>query len=183
MSADLKLAILGAGSHAFGPAVLYDALCYHKLRNIELALVDTDEEAVFLMADVARQMAKKSGVKAKITAHVDREAALDGAAFVINNAARELHDRAAVDRAIIAEHAPGHLITDFGGVAGISYSLRQIALVRLICADMRRLCPTAPLINLADPLPRVCQAAHEEEITTVGLCSHSLVAYKHAWEI
>src|SRR5438132_143538 len=93
MSADLKLAILGAGSHTFGPAVLYDALCYHKLRNIELALV------------------------------------------------------------------------------------------RLIGADMPPPCPTAPLINLADPLPRVCQAAHEEEITTVGLCSHSLIAYKHAWEL
>src|SRR3954470_22261928 len=85
MSSDdrLKIAVLGAGCFALGPSVLHDALLAHKLPDVEIALVDADEEAVFAMADLGRRMAAKAKLDAKISAHADREAALAGASYVI----------------------------------------------------------------------------------------------------
>src|SRR4051794_40626594 len=84
MSSDrLKIAVLGAGCFALGPSVLHDALLAHKLPDLEIALVDADEEAVFAMADLGRRMAAKTKLDPKITAHIDREAALAGACYVL----------------------------------------------------------------------------------------------------
>src|SRR5690606_3578869 len=78
---------------------------------------------------------------------------------------------------------PGHMITEFGGVAGISYSLRQIALILDITADMKRRCPDAWLLNVANPLPRDCQAAHADGIQTVGFCSVALSAHSDLMQL
>src|SRR4051794_36668183 len=84
MSSDrLKIAVLGAGCFALGPSVLHDALLAHKLPDVEIALVDADEEAVFAMAELGRRMAAKAKLDAKITAHSDPEAALAGASYVL----------------------------------------------------------------------------------------------------
>src|SRR5947207_11475450 len=101
MAADVKIAVLGAGSYVFGPGVLHSALLEHRLRGIELALMDPDEEAVFAMADVARRMAQRGGVDTLITAHTDRAPALEGARFVICCASRETSKRFATDCNII----------------------------------------------------------------------------------
>lgn len=183
-AASIKIAVLGAGSFSFGPGVLQDALLIHKLDGIELALVDPNEGAIFAMADLGRRMAQKTGVDAKITAHTHRAPALDGASFVLCAAVRERHERHAADCRIIDTLAPGHLVADFGGVAGISYSLRQIRLIQEICEDIKHLAASgAMLLNVSNPLPRVCQAAEHEGVPTVGFCSAALLAYGFIWKI
>jgi len=181
--AHVRIAVLGAGSYVFGPSVLKDAILSQKLDGIELALMDVDGALVELLAAVGRRMAGELGVNAAVSAWTDRAGALDGADFVICSAAREIWRRFSIDCEIIARDYPQHLITEFGGVAGISYSLRQIALIQEIAADMRRLCPRATLLNVANPLPRVCQAAHEASIDTVGFCSVALSGYGRAWKL
>jgi alpha-galactosidase len=181
--AHVKVAVIGAGSFVFGPSVLHDATLEHRLDGIELALVDVDGEVVELMAGVGRRMARDAGVKAAVTAHTDRAAALDGADFVICSAARQVIRRFQADCEIVDRLAPGHLVTEFGGVAGISYSLRQIALILEITADMRKRCPKAWLLDAANPLPRVTQAAHEDGVRTAGFCSASIGAYGMLWSI
>jgi alpha-galactosidase len=184
MSAPLKIAVLGAGSLSVGPGVLQDALLIHKLYGIELALMDPNEGAVFAMADVGRRMAQKTGVEAKVTAHTHRAPAIEGAAFILCAADQERHARLAIDRKIIETLAPGHLITEFGGIAGIAYSLRQIQLIKAICDDIKYLAaPGAMLLCTSNPLPRVCQAAHDEGVPAVGFSSASLSAYPFIWRI
>ena len=180
---DVKVAVVGAGSFVFGPSVLKDALPENRLDGLELALLDVDSETVRLMAGVGRRMAREAGVKARITAHTQRAKAFDGADFVICSAARQIFKRFQTDCEIVGRLAPGHLVTEFGGVAGISYSLRQIALLREIASDMRKLCPKAWLFNVSNPLPRVAQAAHEAGIRTVGFCSVSIGCYGMLWRI
>ena len=53
----LKIAVLGAGSLALTPGVFHDALLEHRLDGLDLALVDTDEDALYPMADLGRRMA------------------------------------------------------------------------------------------------------------------------------
>jgi alpha-galactosidase len=194
MSSDdrLKIAVLGAGCFALGPSVLHDALLAHKLPDVELALVDDDEEAVFVMADLGRRMAAKAKLEsAKITAHTDREAALAGASYVVTGPtiARPAPTPETTDDTTAAtpkDSSVGVAPAQYplNGVLGIAHSVRQIALILEICDDIKRLArPGAMLLNMLDPLPRVCQAASEADVPTVGFCAASLVAYRHLWDI
>lgn len=173
----MKICLLGAGSFVFAPSVLFDAIVTYRLADCELALVDPNVELAELMAGLGRAMALKAGVAVRITAHAERAAALAGSDYVICCAAVQMQRRFDEDVAIIRQHYPAHVVTEFGGVQGISYSLRQIALIEQIAADMRRLCPAAWLLCASNPLPRVCQAAHELGIHTLGLCCNSMGGY------
>jgi alpha-galactosidase/6-phospho-beta-glucosidase family protein len=178
-----KIVLIGAGSFVFGPSILAQTFLEHTFNDVELALVDVDSEVVELMAGVGHRMAQTTGARATISAHTDVRDALPGADFVICSVAVQMRARFAQDVACIAEHYPGHLITEFGGVAGISYSLRQMAMIEKLCENIRDLCPTAKLLNVANPLPRVCQRAHELGVETYGFCSASLEAYRLLWKL
>ena len=170
----VKVAVIGAGSYVFGLSVLKQAFLDHAMSGLELALMDVDREALDAMAAVGGRMLREARLDSRITAHVDWPPALAGADFVLCAAARQLRRRFEMDCEIVDRHCPGHLVTEFGGVAGISYSLRQIALIEQLAADMKRLCPDAWLLNSANPLPRVCQAAHEAGVRTAGFCNVSM---------
>jgi alpha-galactosidase len=179
----LKIAVLGAGSFVFGPSILIQLIFENTLGDIELALMDVDSEMVHLIAGIGRQMAHEAHKPVRITTHTQRVAALEGADYVICSAAVQARQRYLMDSDIIQQHMPDHIVTEFGGVAGISYSLRQIALITQITQDMKRCCPDAWLLNVSNPLPRVCQAAHASGIKTVGFCSVALNAYNFLWQI
>ena len=179
----VKIAVLGAGSFVFGPSILSQMIFENDLGEIELALMDIDPEIVKLIASIGRQMAREARRPVRISTHTERVPALDGADYVICSAAMQARQRYQMDSDIIQQHIPGHLVTEFGGVAGISYSLRQIALITAVSEDMKRCCPDAWLLNVANPLPRVCQAAHASGIKTVGFCSVSLNAHNFLWQI
>ncbi|MBZ0303709.1 MAG: hypothetical protein K8J31_28475 [Anaerolineae bacterium] len=181
--ASLKIAVLGAGSFVFGPSLLSQANLENDLGETEIALMDTDAEALNLIAGVGRRMVREARKPIRISTHTERDTALEGADYVISAAAVQGRERYEMDYDIIQRYIPGHLVTEFGGVAGISYSLRQIALVMSITDDMKYYCPDAWLLNIANPLPRVCQAAEENGIRTVGFCSVALTAYNKLWQL
>ncbi len=174
---NVKIAIIGAGSYVFGPGVLAGVCRDHRLAGVHVALMDVDADAAELMAGLGRRLAKDAGIDTELSVHTDREPALDGADYVINAAAPQLHRRFAEDVAIVDRLMPGHVVTEFGGVAGLSYSLRQVAFIREVCQDIRRLCPGARLLNAANPLPRVCAAAEALGVRTAGFCNVSIAAY------
>jgi len=169
----MKLTLIGVGSFVFGPSAIYDAIIQHELPDLHLALVDSNPEMVELMAGVARRMARDAGRQVCITTHTKWTDALDGSDFVLSAVAVQLRTRSKIDAEIIQRVYPEHLITEFCGVSGISSTLRQIAMVSQLATDMRRQCPKAWLLSSSNPLPRVCQAAHEAGIRTAGFCSAS----------
>jgi alpha-galactosidase len=173
----MKICLIGAGSFVFGPSVLYDAIIEHQIDGLHLALVDPRLEMAEIMVGLGQQMAISAGINVTITAHSEWRDALDGTDFVICCAAVELQRRFAMDVDLIHQHYPEHLITEFGGVQGISYSLRQIAMIRNLAKDMKAICPDAWLLTSANPLPRVCQAAHELGVRTAGFCNNSMGGY------
>lgn len=178
-----KIVVLGAGSFVFGPSVLAQTILEHRLAGWELALVDLDAESLAGMAGVARRMARDAGIDIVVTTHGTAATTLDGAEFVISAIARQMQRRHAMDVAIVERHLPGHLVTEFGGVVGIASSLRQIALIGEVAGEMKHRCPNAWLLNVSNPLPRVCQAAHEAGIRTAGFCSVSALAYNIVWQV
>lgn len=181
--AEVKAAVLDAGNCAVVPGLLRDVIVEQRLDGLELALMDPSADRLDAMAGVGRRMARQSGARIRISTHAGRESALEGADLVFCAGEADDRGRFEQDRRLIGQHDPGHRVSELGGVAGMSCSLRQIARVQGIAADMRRLCPNAWLFMLAQPLSRVCQAAHEEGIRTVGFCSQSLEAFSLAWQL
>lgn len=175
-----KVAVVGAGSFVFGPSVLHQTIFEQRLDDIEIALVDVDAGMLDLMKGVGERMKTDAGSRAHISATTQREEALRDADFVICCAAPQMRSRHETDRAILAQFYPETPVTEFGGLAGLSYSLRQMAFVRPLARDMARLCPGAWLLDASNPLPRVCQAAHEAgegQIKVAGFCYYALAAY------
>ncbi len=173
----MKIAFIGAGSYVFGPSILTQLYLEQSLTDVHLALVDPDVETIELLAIAGKRLAGEQGLATTITTHTERSEALEGADFVLCSASPQMQRRFAMDADIIDTYIPGHLKTEFGGIAGISYSLRQIALIEAITDDMLRLCPDAWLLDVANPLPRVAQAAQKNGIKTAGFCVVSLTAY------
>lgn len=174
----MKIALIGVGSFVFGPSAIYDAIVEHDLPDLHLALVDKNQEMSDLMAGVARRLAREAGRSVIVSTHTDWTEALPACQFVVFSAAVQLQKRMDTDIAIIRKHDPTHVITEFGGVAGTSYTLRQIALITQLAADMQRLCPEAWLLNSSNPLPRVCEAARLAGARTAGFCSNSMGGYR-----
>jgi alpha-galactosidase len=175
--ARLKVAVLGAGSFVFGPSVLHQAIDECRMDRLELALVDVATDVLEPLAAVGRRMAERAGVDVILTTHSAPDTALDGADFVVSAVAVDMRRRFSTDPSIVLRHDPNALISEFGGVTGLCYSLRQIAFFERLAFLMQRLCPTAPLLTVSNPLPRVCQAAQAMGLTTWGFCSVSLCAY------
>lgn len=173
----LRVVLIGAGSYVFGPAMLEQALLKHRLTNLDLRLVDVDEELLELMVAAGQRVAEDAHITATISATTNRREALANADFVICAVSFQTLERFARDREIIARYAPTHLVTDFGGVAGISYTLRQAVLLQQIAEDMKTVCPKAWLLSVSNPLPRLCQLTQAMGVNTVGLCSVSLNGY------
>ena len=178
----MKIVLLGAGSFVFGPSVIHDVIAGEKLTDVELALVDINPAALDCMAALARRLATATGQRVAITTHAKIAPALPGADFVLCAVAVQLRQRFERDCAIIRAQAPGHLISEFGGIQGISYSLRQVAMIEQVAGLMRLTCPNAWLLDSANPLPRVCQAAHECGIQTAGFCNQSESGYGLIWQ-
>jgi alpha-galactosidase/6-phospho-beta-glucosidase family protein len=180
---NVKVAVIGAASYVFGAGVLEQALVDGRMEGLDLALMDIDEEGVELMAALGSRLADEFGLQTNVSAHTDRAVALDGADFVLCAAAVQMQKRHAMDCEIIDRHTPDHHVTEFGGISGISYSLRQIAFLTDLARAMKRHCPQAWLFSSCNPLPRVCQAAHETGIRTAGFCLASISAYESLWRI
>lgn len=173
----MKIALIGVGSFVFGPSAIYDAIVANDFPNLELALVDHNEDVADLMAGVARRLASDASREVMVSVHRDWREALSGSDFVCMSAAVDVVGRFERDSEAIAEFYSSHVITEFGGVAGISYSVRQIDLVTKLAIDMKELCPEALLLISCNPLARVSEAAQTIGIRTVGFCSNSMKGY------
>ncbi len=180
---DVKIALIGAGSYVFGPSVISAVLLEQKLAGAHLALMDVDEEILEPLTGAARRIADQAGIDVKITGHLDRSDAIRAADFVLSAAAPEMASRLETDQQIIARHLPDHIVTEFGGIVGISYSLRQIAFYQALADDMLAKCPGAWLLDAANPMPRICQATALRGVATAGFCSAAEEAYTMLWHL
>jgi alpha-galactosidase len=179
----VKLSVIGAGSFVFGPSVLAQAFCENRQDGLEISLHDLDHESIQLMARIGERMARQHGVDSIVTHTTDRKKSLEGASFVIHSAAPQLISRYLRDCDIVERLAPGEYLGEFGGINGISYTARQVALVESIVADMKEVCPDAWLFCVANPMPRVVQAAQQLGIRSVGFCSASSEGFDFLWRI
>jgi alpha-galactosidase len=103
----------------------------------------------------------------------DRRVALDGADYVIITFQVGGLDAFAHDIQIPRKYGVDQTVGDTLGPGGVFRFLRSVHAYADIASDMHELCPSALLINYANPMAMACWYLSELGITTVGLC-HSV---------
>ncbi len=172
----LKIAFLGAGSLGFGPRLVSDILSFPELVDSTIHLVDPAEERLRFIESHVRRMVSEADLPTQIAASTGREAAFDGADYVIASIRTgQNFEPETLD--VLIPHEVGGLrqtVSDTVGVGGIMKGLRTIPPMLDIARDMERFCPKAILLNYTNPMAMIMWAIHEAtDIAAVGLC-HSV---------
>ena len=169
----MKIVIIGAGSECFGRGQIADLLQAPELqgRQVELALVDVDGEALGIMTDVARRIKAHVGADITITSTTERTQALPGANYVITAVARQRYPLWEQDFRVPLSYGFRHCLGENGGPGALFHALRSFELIMPICADIERLCPEALLLNFTNPEARVLNAIlNLTRVKAVGIC-------------
>ena len=116
-----------------------------------------------------------SGAAARVTADVDRRAALEGADFVINEIQVGGYAATRLDFDIPAKYGLRQTIADTIGIGGIFRGLRTIPVLQGIGNDLADVAPSSTLLNYSNPMAMLPWAVYASTpfSRVVGLC-HSV---------
>ncbi len=168
----LKIAVFGGGS-SYTPELIDGFIKRkHEIIATEIWLVDIEAGAkkLEIVSALAKRMLEEAGLETKIFTTLDREKALCGADYVLTQLrvggleARKKDEEIPLKYGIIGQETTGP--------GGFAKALRTIPVILEICADMKRLCPNAYLINFTNPAGMVTEAVLKyTEIKVIGLCN------------
>jgi alpha-galactosidase len=170
-----RIAFVGAGSVEFTRDLLGDILSFPELADATIALHDIDDERLAAGEAMAHATNRALRAGARIEAHTDRRAALDGCDHVVNMIQVGGHAATLIDFDVPKRHGLRQTIGDTLGIGGIFRALRTIPVMQGIAADMAELCPQAWLLNYTNPMAMLVWATYASfpAIRVVGLC-HSV---------
>jgi alpha-galactosidase len=171
----IKLGVVGAGSAVFSVGVVKDMCLTPSLAGSTVHFMDVDAERLAAIHRFAVRYAKELGANLRFEQSTSREAALDGADFVLNTAM--LGGRSAQD----GERELGVRHGYYRGMyhaTKIGENFRQLAFMLDLARDMERLCPRAWLIQSSNPVYEGATLVNREtSIRMIGLC-HGYGGYK-----
>ncbi len=170
-----KITFIGAGSTVFAKNLMGDILGFPELANSEISLFDIDPERLRTSEIVAHRLSEALGVTPKISATLDRRAALDGADYAISMIQVGGYKPATVvDFEVPKKYGLRQTIADTLGIGGIMRGLRTIPVLVEMCHDMEQVCPDVTFLQYVNPMAMNCWAiSRASTIKTVGLC-HSV---------
>ena len=176
MTANPKIAFIGAGSTVFTKNIVGDILARPALTGATLALMDRNPQRLAESEIVVRKLASTLGAKAKVETHLDQRTALDKADFVVVAFQIGGYEPCTVtDFEVPKRFGLRQTIADTIGVGGIMRGLRTVPHLWKICDDMLDVCPGAIMLQYVNPMAINTWAisAKYPQIRQVGLC-HSV---------
>ncbi|GAA2281128.1 alpha-glucosidase/alpha-galactosidase [Nonomuraea roseoviolacea subsp. roseoviolacea] len=170
-----RIVFIGAGSVEFTKNVLSDILTFPELGESTLVLHDIDADRLATAEAMATWMVGELRLGAKVEAHLDRRAAVDGADYVINEIAVGGHAATVRDFEIPRRYGLRQTIGDTLGIGGIFRALRTIPVMVGLGEDLAELAPHALLLSYTNPMSMIPRAVYEGSSfdRVVGLC-HSV---------
>jgi alpha-galactosidase len=173
-----RIAFIGAGSVVFTRNLLSDTLWFPELQDVEIALHDIDADRLATAEAIANLTAAERGASPRISAHLDRRAALEDADFVLNMVQIGGHEATLRDFEIPARYGLRQTIADTLGIGGVFRTLRTADHMLALGNEMTELCPpSAWLLNYTNPMAMLCWLVYGGTPlqNVVGLC-HSVQA-------
>jgi alpha-galactosidase len=171
-----RIAFVGAGSVVFTKNLLGDLLAFEELHDAEISLHDIDAGRLETAEQMARYVAGVRGAgSVRISGHLDRREAIDGADFVLNMVQIGGHPSTLVDFELPARFGLRQTIADTLGIGGIFRTLRTADHMLALGHEMADLCGDAWLLNYTNPMAMLCWLVYAGTPTqnVVGLC-HSV---------
>lgn len=169
-----KVTFIGAGSFGFTRGLVRDLLTFPELADSTISLMDVDPERLQFAHDAVQKIVTQGGYPAKVEAHLDRKAALEGADAVLCTILASPLEVWRNDIEIPKKYGVDINIGDTRGPSGVFRALRTIPVILDICRDIERVCPDAYFLNYTNPMVMLCRAIQQEtSVQTVGLC-HSV---------
>jgi len=166
-----RIVFLGAGSIQFTPRLMADFVHQSDLWGSTICLVDLDARRLAVMHDLAGRLVEAGEADYEVVATTDRATVLPGADVVILSVEVERFPTWEEDRRIPSVLGVPQALGENGGPGGLFHGLRQIPPIVEICEDVASLCPNALVVNLSNPLSRICQAIRDcTAVRCVGLC-------------
>jgi len=166
----LKIAVVGGGSTYTPELVEGFAARSARLPVDELVLLDVDPERLEIVAGLAGRILGRRGWSGRVTATLDRSAALDGADFVVvqlrvgGQAARFLDETIPPRFGCVGQETTGP--------GGFAKALRTVPVVLEIAEEAaRRANRGAWLVNFTNPVGIVTQALLNDGHRALGLCN------------
>ncbi len=170
-----KIAFIGAGSFGFTRGLVRDILTFEAFRDAEIALMDIDKERLKFIETAVKQIIAAGKYPAKLTVTTDRAEALKGADGVLITILQGGVEVFATDIEIPEKYKVDINVGDTRGPSGIFRFLRTMPPMLEICADVRKYCPKAIVLNYTNPMAMLCRAmqAAYPDLQISGLC-HSV---------
>ena len=175
-----KIAFIGAGSFGFTRTLVKDILSFPSFSDAHIALMDINPEKLGYIEKAVNKIVKAGNYPAKVTATLDRAAALEGADGVLITILNGEVDIWRHDIEIPKKYGVDACIGDTRGPSGIFRYLRTGPVLLDICRDIYRYAPKAVVLNYTNPMAMLCQTVQREipKLTITGLC-HSVQGTAH----
>ena len=165
-----RITVVGAGSTYTPELVEGFARRTDRLPIDELVLLDIDPERLDVVGGLARRMLDRMGWSGRLTLTGDRDAAIDGANFVLlqlrvgGQAARLVDETLPLRFGVIGQETTG--------AGGFAKALRTVPRV-LDLAELtaRRAAKDAWIIDFTNPVGIVTQALMDDGHRALGLCN------------
>jgi len=170
---DKKIVLVGAGSTAFGPAMLTDLFNSKILDGTTIILHDINKKYLEIVYELMQEENKIYKNKFNIEYTLNRQKAFKDADFIISSI--EIGDRFRLwwdDYHIPRKYGSSQILGECGGPGGTLHAFRIIPPIVDIAKDAEKISPNAFFINFSNPLARVCLAIKRatQNLKFIGLC-------------
>ncbi len=166
-----RIVFAGAGSATFAPLLLADLCRAERLGHTIVALHDIDEARLARTAALAERMLPHARSGLRFEATLSPVDAIRGADVVVSSIELDRFERWELDRDVPARLGVPQALGENGGPGGLFHALRIIPGVVELARVMERVAPHALMLNLTNPMSRICQAlADYSAVRHVGLC-------------
>lgn len=167
-----KVVVLGAGSLFFGRQSIWQMVHSPYLNNGTLALVDTDEERLAKMADLAKAVAKENRVPLKVESSTNRREVLKDADFVVLSFADNTVKYRGIDCQVSLKYGIRMCSGDTIGPGGIFRAMRELPVILACAKDIEELCPDAWVINYINPsaVHGIALSRYAPKLKSFALC-------------
>ena len=166
-----RVVFAGAGSIQFGPTLVADFCRSDRLGPTTLVLHDIDARRLERAANLAQRLVAHARGELRLEVTLDPEAALREADALIISIELDRFETWERDRAIPADLGIDQALGENGGPGGLFHALRIIPGAVELARLAERLAPGALVLNLTNPMSRVCLAISETTaVPLVGLC-------------
>lgn len=172
----IKIAFIGAGSVGFTRKLARDIMLVPELLDTHFALHDISKRNLDMVAQILKKDIKANRLPAKVTTHLNRKKALEGADYVVNCTRIGGLEAFASDIDIPLKYGIDQCVGDTLCAGGIMYGQRNIPQVLNFARDIKEVAnDDALFLNYANPMAMNTWAALDaydqgEAPRTVGLC-------------